>query len=235
MINKVLSVTKYVVLMIVVLSVVTACFSPKKETPAVTAPLGELNYEVIDISSPSFDAINKDDLADWYKSNSRKEGIHSFTQDTFRYLLISAGEKPTGGFSIENLHIVGTEANLDITASLKTPGQGEMVTQALTYPHLLVKINEDERQLRYEGLKTPATPEAEKNDSGIYQGRIDSNSVEIKISGVPNELSIRAFQLSDELKDTLENKGLQAGDTVIFTYLESSNRPTITKIELLKN
>jgi len=72
---------------------------------------------------------------------------------------------------------------------------------------------------------------AVKQDTGIYQGQADSNSIEIKISGVPEELSYKTFQLSDDLKEIFEDLGLEMNDQVRFTYTEEEGlRPVITEI-----
>jgi hypothetical protein len=47
-----------------------------------------------------------------------------------------------------------------------------------------------------------------KVDTGAYQGQIDSNIIEITISGVPKEKATMAFMLADELKDEFENTQL---------------------------
>lgn len=78
--------------------------------------------------------------------------------------------------------------------------------------------------------------EQTKTDSGRFTGRIDNNSIEIKISGVPEEKAARAFQLSEDLKANFENLELKSGDEIKFNYIpkEDSN-DLITKIEKINN
>lgn len=70
-----------------------------------------------------------------------------------------------------------------------------------------------------------------KQDSGSYQGQIDSNSIEIKISGVPENIAYRAFQLSEAVKEGFDKLDLQPGDQVRFTYTEEEGKqPIISEI-----
>ncbi|MGI6533174.1 MAG: hypothetical protein ACOX23_00955 [Peptococcia bacterium] len=64
---------------------------------------------------------------------------------------------------------------------------------------------------------TQTQEDMEQTGSGIYQGQIDSNSVEIEINENGNKVP-RAFQLSDELKAKLAESNLNTGDNITFTY-----------------
>lgn len=71
-----------------------------------------------------------------------------------------------------------------------------------------------------------------KVDTGAYQGQIDSNIIEITISGVPEEKATRAFVLSDELKGEFENIHLSTGETIKFRhYIDECERNVIVEIE----
>ncbi len=51
------------------------------------------------------------------------------------YLLVTYGEKPTGGYTVEIGEIVVTADKVSVPVTFKRPAPGEMVTQALTYPY----------------------------------------------------------------------------------------------------
>jgi hypothetical protein len=71
-----------------------------------------------------------------------------------------------------------------------------------------------------------------KVDTGTYQGQIDSNFIEIAVSGVPEEKATMAFMLSEELKDEFENIPLSTGDTIKFRYyIDEYERNVIVEIE----
>jgi len=69
-------------------------------------------------------------------------------------------------------------------------------------------------------------------DSGRYVGQADSNFIEIKISGVPDEKSAKVFMLGVEVKQDFENLKLNTGDNIKFQYtLNDYNQCVISKIE----
>lgn len=67
--------------------------------------------------------------------------------------------------------------------------------------------------------KPPVAPEKAsdiKTDSGRYAGQADSNFIEIKISGVPDENAAKVFMLSE--KNEFNDLGLETGDDIKFDY-----------------
>lgn len=82
---------------------------------------------------------------------------------------------------------------------------------------------------------SPGSDPQPKTDSGHYQGQIDSNSIEIKIGGVPDNMAYRAFQLSEPLKENFESYGFKANEEVLFKYTENEGeRPVIIEISRIK-
>lgn len=75
-----------------------------------------------------------------------------------------------------------------------------------------------------------------KQDSGTYLGQIDSHSIEIRISGVPEVMDPKAFQLSGKVQEEFESYGLETGDQVKFSYTvkEHGQATTMTIIEIEK-
>ncbi|MGI6706524.1 MAG: hypothetical protein ACOX6S_09875 [Clostridia bacterium] len=72
--------------------------------------------------------------------------------------------------------------------------------------------------------------------SGIYVGQIDANSIEIKIDGVPEEESYRAFRLDEKVKEEFSYYQLAPETPVEFEYFENEySQPVITKIGPLDN
>lgn len=56
------------------------------------------------------------------------------------YIVVGYGEKQTGGFSITVEELFLTENAIYINTNLIGPSKDEKVTQALTYPYVVVKI-----------------------------------------------------------------------------------------------
>lgn len=74
-----------------------------------------------------------------------------------------------------------------------------------------------------------------QTDTGTYQGRIDSNSVEIALSGVPDPMAARAFFLSEAAKEALDKEEPTAGATLRFQFtINDSDQYILETFELLE-
>lgn len=83
-----------------------------------------------------------------------------------------------------------------------------------------------------ENSQEPAPQNENLTDTGIYQGQVDSNSIEIAISGVPGENAVKVFILSELLKEKFGELGLTGGETIRFQYfINESNQNVIMEIE----
>ena len=108
------------------------------------------DQDIIPVEVPvEYEEVNlqdiPDDLAKWVEANRKTPGIRFKNVDNKTYILISAGEKPTGGYSI-NLESVTMVApgSIYLTAQVISPPPDMMVTQALTYPYILIEIEDEE-------------------------------------------------------------------------------------------
>lgn len=57
------------------------------------------------------------------------------------FLILNMGEKSTGGYSIGVEKVEETADKIIVTVKETEPKPGDMVTQAITYPYAVVKIN----------------------------------------------------------------------------------------------
>lgn len=75
----------------------------------------------------------------------KKEKEFKFTfynQDKkdYLYIIVGYGQQPTGGYSIAVEVLYLTNNSIYIDTSLIGPAKDDVVTQALTYPYIVVKI-----------------------------------------------------------------------------------------------
>lgn len=70
-----------------------------------------------------------------------KNKIHPTDIQTSNFIVLNMGEKATGGYKIGIESVVETEKNIIVTVKEITPEKDSMVTQAITYPYCVVKIN----------------------------------------------------------------------------------------------
>jgi len=78
----------------------------------------------------------------WIDAATNKFGGQSYVHEEILYLLVTYGEKPTGGYSVEITDIKEDDGKLIVTAYFTEPGEDEMVTQALTYPYDLAMLED---------------------------------------------------------------------------------------------
>lgn len=223
-----------VLALVVFIALFAAGCNSEEETPQKPEiQMGELEYETVDRNSDVFaDLYADEDFRSWYEDNSKKEGISSFEMGEDLYILLSAGEKNTGGYSIDNIVISGKEGEIQVEANLNVPSGDSFLTQNINYPQVLLRIPLDERPLNFAGFNEVEYKVEQEllQGTGTYVGQIDSNSVEIEISGVPEEEAAKAFRLDESIKEDFEEKhGLQTGDKVSFTYLVDEYQRNVLK------
>lgn len=104
------------------------------ENTAVEKPI---NFETLDMQTIKDSKL----LSGLYNKNHMNKGMYCSTDNDYMYVLISAGEKSTGGYSVTIDSITEvTPGTAYIHAALNSPDEGSMVTQALTYPNVMVKF-----------------------------------------------------------------------------------------------
>ncbi len=57
------------------------------------------------------------------------------------FIILNMGEKPTGGYAIGVDNVIETPENIVIKVKETNPEPGTMVTQGITYPYCVVKVN----------------------------------------------------------------------------------------------
>lgn len=116
---------------------VLVAFEKETDIIPVERPLG---YEEINISELSED----DELYLWVQENKNNTGIYHKMLDSKNYVLICAGEKPTGGYSIEINSVTQVyPGRIYIGAEVFAPSPDMMVPQVITYPCMLIVLDID--------------------------------------------------------------------------------------------
>lgn len=77
--------------------------------------------------------------------NRTEPGVYSVVDNGVRYLVVCAGEAPTGGYSVLIDGVKETEAGIFVGASMLPPEPGMMVPQMITYPQMVLKVKNTEK------------------------------------------------------------------------------------------
>ncbi len=105
-----------------------------------------ISYEVVNTIK-----LENKELEKWYNEKHKQQGIHSYTDGKWHYVLVAGGEQNTGGYSMEiNSMTLVSKAIAYVDATLITPGKEAIVTQAFTYPNLLIRF-EGEADIEIQG------------------------------------------------------------------------------------
>ncbi|MFZ5646556.1 MAG: hypothetical protein ACOY30_02940 [Bacillota bacterium] len=129
-----------------------------------------------------------------------------------------------------------TLVGCSLLASAKNKGDDKKTTQSTGGG---ASVNEGQKNSGDTSGGKDSSGKAEENssirrDSGRYVGQIDNNFIEIKISGVPDNIAARSFMLGDKLKEQFSKLGLKKDDQVGFTYMENDkNQMVIMEIKKL--
>ena len=67
--------------------------------------------------------------------------IKSTDIDTSNFIILNMGEKPTGGYSVAVDAVTELDNMVIVSVKESGPEPGAMVTQAISYPYAIVKIN----------------------------------------------------------------------------------------------
>lgn len=88
----------------------------------LATPIGGKNYKITEV------------LASVLK-------VHAIDLKKQMVIVIYAGEKPTGGYSVELQSLEVKDKKLIVRSKLNAPGPDDIVTQAFTYPELLLLVD----------------------------------------------------------------------------------------------
>ncbi len=84
----------------------------------------------------------------WIDSHTATAGVWVKKFGDYRFVLVTMGEKPTGGYGVEVADVAVSGNDWVVDVSFLAPGSGDIVTQALTYPYGFVKIKDDGNGLK---------------------------------------------------------------------------------------
>lgn len=70
-------------------------------------------------------------------------GAYWVTQNDAVYLVVTAGQQPTAGYTVQVDTVTNDGTTLTVHAKLEGPGPGEMVAQVITYPMAVLVIPDE--------------------------------------------------------------------------------------------
>jgi len=191
---------------------ITGC---NKEPEVEPNPVNQIEYDILDNS----DLPEK--LANIVDTMKKEKGYINLREEDYNFIVVSSGEKMTGGYLIEVNSVEHLEKSARIIVTETSPEEGSIVTEAITYPHIILRlpmaieevivVNEDGeefKELFLEDIKITTL--------GTYVGQIDNNFIEVRISDKPN-----VFMINDASREKIEE--LKDNSQVEMTYYYNEN------------
>lgn len=91
------------------------------------------------------------DVAAWVATMRESQGLHRLDADGKTWILVAWGPKPTGGHEVVVTAVERSATGVIVLqVNLKAPGESDIVTQAITYPHALIAIGQTDEPLAAE-------------------------------------------------------------------------------------
>ncbi len=203
--------------------------------------VNQIEFEVIDIATLSEELLSE------IEALKVQKGYEFWQQEDGSFLiLISAGEKLTGGYGIEVESIEDNEGKTYIYVK-ETEPEGDMNLQALTYPFVVIKaagitdqfviLDQDQNEYpRMAAVDQAAgdgsglfdtvlrlSEDFQNPVTGIYQGQIDNHSIEVLVGEEYMTFS------ADDIGQFL--KGIEVGDKIeIMRAISPSDQVTVESI-----
>ncbi|MFO8060868.1 MAG: S-layer homology domain-containing protein [Bacillota bacterium] len=127
-----MSVRRHVVwFIVVVLALVLAAPGVSFGEEETTEPL---QWEVVDVEDAP------EEVGIWVDRHLAARGIYLLPAGEVRYLLVAWGEQPTGGYVLEVDSAESLQDCVRVNVKLTAPDPDDAVTEALTYPHQLLRL-----------------------------------------------------------------------------------------------
>lgn len=101
-----------------------------------------------DIVDPNGSELPKE-IEDWVNSSLAMNLGQSKVYEEDMYILVTYGEKPTGGYNVGITNINITDESVEVSVNFKAPKEGDIVTQAITYPYDLEVIEKVDLPLSF--------------------------------------------------------------------------------------
>ncbi len=196
-----------------------------------------------DFSVISLENIENEDVLNWYEENHQEFGYYIYETEEASYLLIAAGERVTGGYSILLEDEQFSNGKFSAKALLDEPEEDDMVIMVLTYPALLLEFpgtSNLEVELDISDLEIEEAEEGQLSQVlARFNGQIDANSIEIdttlsyQLQDMTSDEQVMALRLSEEIlieqMDIIESIGIE--DLMLFNaYMDEHGRLVLVEI-----
>lgn len=96
--------------------------------------------------------------------NKYTAGVSFVEEGGFKYIIVSGGEQPNGGYSVNVDEVVETDAGIFVDAKVQGPEPGMMHAQVISYPVQVIKVKTSKKAVYQKGSLEALAGAAEKRE-----------------------------------------------------------------------
>lgn len=89
------------------------------------------------------------DVQETINYKNREKATYVLPSENDYYIIVSRGEQPTGGYEVEIKEVEDWGDSVHVFYKFKDPADDELVTQAITFPIDIVKIERQEKTILF--------------------------------------------------------------------------------------
>ena len=135
--------TQVLTVLYCILSVIVIVTGCKAEKTLDGGKIQDIQFEIVEADKAPKEVLN---MIEPQKENPFR---FSYTNGEDMYIVIGYGEKSTGGYSIQVKELYLTNKEIVIETELIGPSKEDVVTMALSYPYIIIKIKYIDKPVYY--------------------------------------------------------------------------------------
>lgn len=82
------------------------------------------------------------EIVKYLEDNMKKETQQAFNINNRTYLVLTMGQQPSAGHSVELKNIILKDGTLKVLVKYEKPGKNDMVAEVITYPTLVIETDD---------------------------------------------------------------------------------------------
>ncbi len=107
------------------------------------------------------EAIQLQGVGTWVERLKARPGVYTSVFGSYRVFLISMGERPTAGYTVEVSDISKRDGQWVLEVVFRKPGPKDVVAEVLSYPHAVVAVPDDGLKVVVRELGGPSQQRSE--------------------------------------------------------------------------
>ncbi|ACB85114.1 Gmad2 immunoglobulin-like domain-containing protein [Natranaerobius thermophilus] len=139
------------------------------------------------------------EIQEWINYSKEVPAVQEKQYEGYRFVLVTEGTKPTGGYDVEVTEVVEGSDQIDIKVRSTEPGEDELVTEALTYPYDLIIVENNDLPLNFIDVEDP---------DRYFKSFIGIDTIESPIVAESEYIKVFSPEPGDEIEDKVKLTGL---------------------------